>query len=129
MIEAFDSEVLISAASAGPRTEVSRRVLAASESRIGSVLLLPEVLSKPIRGRAEAEVGVLVEILAGIDLKPVDEEVADASVAFGAKYSLRAADAIHLATAVVWGAQRFHTNNRRDFGPHIEEIEIAWPEG
>ena len=26
--------------------------------------------------------------------------------------ALKAADAIHLATAVIWGAERFHTNNR-----------------
>jgi predicted nucleic acid-binding protein len=49
-------------------------------------------------------------------------------MAFGAKYRLRAADAIHLATAVVWGADRFHTNNRRDFGPHVTEVEVVHPD-
>ena len=29
------------------------------------------------------------------------------------------------ATAIVWGAARFHTNNSKDFGPHIIEIEIV----
>jgi predicted nucleic acid-binding protein len=61
-------------------------------------------------------------------LKPVDREVAEAAMAFGAKYRLRAADAIHLATAVVWGAERFHTNNRRDFGPHVTEVEVVHPD-
>jgi predicted nucleic acid-binding protein len=41
---------------------------------------------------------------------------------------LRAADAFHLATAVLAGADRFVTNNRRDFGPSITEIEIVYPD-
>jgi predicted nucleic acid-binding protein len=49
-------------------------------------------------------------------------------MAFGAKYRLKAADAIHLATAVVWGAERFHTSNRRDFGPHVTEVEVVHPD-
>ena len=45
-----------------------------------------------------------------------------------ATHRLRAADAFHLATAVVAGADRFITNNRRDFGPSITEIEIVYPD-
>ena len=92
------------------------------------MVLLPEVLTKPLRAENHTEFSVLVPILSTIDLKPVDEEIADASVVMGAKYGLKAADAIHLATAVVWGAARFHTNNRKDFGPHITEIDVVWPE-
>jgi len=37
-----------------------------------------------------------------------------------------AADAIHLATAVGIGAERFITNNQRDFTPAITEIAITY---
>jgi predicted nucleic acid-binding protein len=45
----------------------------------------------------------------------------------GARYGLRAADAVHLATAVSMGAGRFITNNMRDFDRHIKEIDITFP--
>jgi len=45
-----------------------------------------------------------------------------------ARYSLRAADATHLATAVSLGAERFITNNRRDFPASIREIDVTYPE-
>ena len=41
---------------------------------------------------------------------------------------LRAADAVHLATAVAMGAKRFITNNRRDFGPGIAEVDVTYPD-
>ncbi|MCI2267141.1 hypothetical protein [Sediminivirga luteola] len=41
---------------------------------------------------------------------------------------LRAADAAHLATAVVAGADRFVTNNRNDFPREISEIDIVYPD-
>jgi hypothetical protein len=40
----------------------------------------------------------------------------------------RAADAFHLATAVLAGADRFITSNRRDFGPSITEIDVLYPD-
>lgn len=40
---------------------------------------------------------------------------------------LCAADAVHLATAVGVGADRFLTNNRRDFPTTISEIEVVYP--
>jgi predicted nucleic acid-binding protein len=49
------------------------------------------------------------------------------SVDLAAKYTLRAADAIHLATAVLAGADRFITNNRKDFGHQIAELDITYP--
>ena len=45
-----------------------------------------------------------------------------------ARYRLRTADATHLATAMGMGARRFITNNKRDFGPDIEEIDVTYPE-
>jgi predicted nucleic acid-binding protein len=126
--DAFDSDVLIYAANGLPLGAAVSGLLAALGDPIGSVLLLPETLSKPLRRADEVEEAAILGLLQHFDLKPVDWEIAKASATFGAKYGLRAADAIHLATAVVWGADRFHTNNRKDFGPHITEVEVVWPE-
>ena len=127
MSEAFDSDVLIRAARPDAEGEPERRALASSVDRMGSVVLLPETLSWALRRGAAEETRRLNELLASFDLKPVDDEIADASVTIGAKYGLRAADAIHLATAIVWGAERFVTNNTKDFGPHITEIDVVVP--
>lgn len=43
------------------------------------------------------------------------------------KYRLRAADAAHLATAVLLGADRFITNNRRDVDERITEVDVTYP--
>jgi predicted nucleic acid-binding protein len=125
MADAFDSNVLIYAATEGPLRSAAAESLANSRSRIGSVILLPEVLTKPLQRGDRDEVSELMRILATFDLKAMDEEIADASVAFGAKYGLRAPDAIHLATAVVWGAERFYTHNTKVFGDHITEIDVV----
>ncbi|MCK9250578.1 MAG: type II toxin-antitoxin system VapC family toxin [Solirubrobacteraceae bacterium] len=134
-MDAFDADVLIYAAV--PGHELGTRVLAQlpepgsaddPPSAIGSVLLLPELLSKPIRQRADDEVAALVGILARIRLLPTDEATAMLAASLGAEYGLKAADATHLATAVQAGADRFVTNNARDFDKAIEEIEIVRPD-
>lgn len=50
------------------------------------------------------------------------------ALTLGVAYRLRAADAAHLATAVVAGADRFVTNNRRDFPKTISEVAIGYPD-
>jgi len=95
---------------------------------MGSVLLLPEVLTRPTRDEAEDELAALYGLLARLDLRPVDEAVADLSVVLGATYKLKAADAVHLATAVNAGAGRFITNNTRDFRRGVAEIDITYPD-
>lgn len=127
MIDAFDADVVIHAAGDSPFRARSLAAIVASRDRIGSVVLLPEVLIKPMRAGGTGEAGRIAEILALFTLKPVDEEIADAAVTLGAKYRLKTPDAIHLATAVVWGAERFYTNNTKDFGPHVTEIEVVVP--
>ena len=67
----------------------------------------------------------LVAILGALDLKQVDHETAQLAGVMRGKYRLRTPGAIHLATAVLWGAERFHTDNSRDFGQQIDEIEIV----
>jgi predicted nucleic acid-binding protein len=125
--DAFDSDVLIYLVDQNLFAPAIRHALETAERLIGSVILLPEVLSKPLRRGDHAEYADLTDVLARFDLKDADLEIAKASAALAAKYGLRAADSIHLATAVVWGAERFHTNNRKDFGPHITEVEVVWP--
>jgi predicted nucleic acid-binding protein len=48
-------------------------------------------------------------------------------VVLAVKYGLKAADATHLATAVAAGADRFLTNNERDFPRTITEVGITYP--
>jgi predicted nucleic acid-binding protein len=133
-VDAFDADVLIYAAVAGH--PLGRRVRAlfpagpvepAETAGIGSVLLLPELLTRPIRQGAEDEVAALAALLSRLDLRPTDETTAELAVALGAAYHLRAADAVHLATAVGAGADRFITNNAGDFPREITEIDITYP--
>jgi predicted nucleic acid-binding protein len=127
-VDAADSDTIIFAAKGDPRGHTAQTLLRGDVrmgSWIGSCLLLPEVLSLPLRTGASVEYGRLELLLARIDLKPVDVETALLATSLGAKYRLKAPDAIHLATAIVWGAERFHTNNSKDFGAHIAEIEVV----
>lgn len=127
VVEAFDADVLIYSIIDDARGAAIRRTLLGAGGRLGSNLLLVEVLRKPMRAGIAAEVRALRGVLSAFDLKPADDEVVDAALGLGVKYGLRATDAVHLATAVVWGAERFHTNNRKDFGPHITEVEVVHP--
>jgi predicted nucleic acid-binding protein len=129
-MDAFDADVLIYAAAPGhPLAGRVRRLLAApNEPRIGSTLLLPEVLIKPQRTASAAEHAELVALLSRLELRPCDAATAAVAVDLGTRYNLRAADAVHLATAVSAGADRFITNNRRDFDAAISEIDIVYPE-
>jgi predicted nucleic acid-binding protein len=131
--DAFDSDVLIYAAV--PGHPLGRRVAAlfrpvepGKTAGTGSVLLLPELLSKPLRDGTADEVRILGGLLARLDLRPVDRATAELATALSSRYRLEAADATHLATAIGMGADRFITNNKHDFGPDIKEIEITYPE-
>lgn len=73
------------------------------------------------------ELEALTGLLARLDLVPLDEVTAELAVALEASYNLRAADAVHLATAVAAGADRFLTNNRSDFPKAITEVAITYP--
>ena len=134
-MDAFDADVLIYAAI--PDHPLGRRVAALFPAQpagkgperagIGSVLLLPEILTKPLKDGEAAAVRTLSAFLARLDLRPVDRATAELATILGARYRLRAADSIHLATAVTMGARRFITNNSRDFGAGVKEIDITFP--
>lgn len=135
-MDAFDADVLIYAAV--PDHPLGRRVRVLFPSAptettgvvagIGSVLLIPELLTKPMRGGHDAESEALAVLLARLDLRPVDEATAHLAVALGSAHGLRAADAVHLATAVAAGANRFITNNSSDFSTAIPEIDVVYPD-
>jgi predicted nucleic acid-binding protein len=132
-MDAFDADALIYAAV--PGHPLGRRVAALFRSTgpgttagTGSVLLLPEVLGKPLRDGGSDEIRILTGLLARLDLRPVDRATAELATALSSRYRLKAMDATHLATAVGMGADRFITNNKRDFGAQIEEIDITFPD-
>lgn len=129
-MDAFDADVLIYAATAGHPLGGRVRALFTVDDRhagCGSVLLMPELLSKPLRDEADDEVGELAALLGRLELLPVDQATAELAAVLGATYRLRAADAVHLATAVVAGADRFVTDNTRDFPKSIAEIDVTYP--
>ena len=131
---AFDTDVLVYAADV--RNPLGRRVAALfdvdpAESPfvgVGSVLLLPEVLTKPLRTGDADEQLTLISYLGRIELLPTDGATARLGLALAVDYGLRAADAIHLATAVKAGADHFLTNNRKDFPTSIVEIDVLYPD-
>ncbi len=129
-MDAFDADVLIYAADPShPLGARVRRLFDTTEPvGIGSVMLLPEVLSKPVRDEQFTQVRELSQLLGRLDLRPMDLETSRLATALAALHGLRAADAVHLATAVAAGADRFITNNRKDFAKTIEDIVIAYPD-
>jgi predicted nucleic acid-binding protein len=134
-MDAFDADVLVYASI--PGHPLGRRVAAlfpsvpvgsaARRPGVGSVLLVPELLSKPLRDEDAAAVTTLSGFLARLDLRPADQAVTSLAAVLGAQYKLRAPDATHLATAISMGANRFITNNSKDFGKPIGEIEVTFP--
>jgi predicted nucleic acid-binding protein len=131
-MDCFDADALIYAAIFGH--PLGQRVAALFKTAgpgvvagAGSVLLLPEVLSKPLRDGTPDEVRTLAGLLSRLDLRPVDRATAELATALSSRYRLRAADATHLATAVGLGADRFITNNQRDFPATITETHITYP--
>ena len=85
-MDAFDADVLIYAAVPGhPLGEqvaaLFRSATPATSAGLGSVLLLPEVLSRPLRDGAVDEVRILAGLLARLDLRPVDRATAELAAA------------------------------------------------
>jgi len=130
MISAFDADVLIYAAVPGHPlgVRVRRQLEDPDDAAVGSVLLLTEVLAKPLRERREDEVASLIGVLGRLELRPVDDGTGRLALTLAVAYGLRAADAVHLATAVAAGADRFVTNNRKDFPASITEIDVVYPD-
>jgi predicted nucleic acid-binding protein len=131
-MDAFDADVLIHAATTGSLIGARiRRLYAGSDIRvvgIGSRLLECETLIKPVWLGALDELAELRRLLARLELHDVTQPVSNLAVDLGAKYRLRTPDAVHLATAVMAGADRFITNNRRDFTKDVAEVDVTYPD-
>ncbi|MEA3021026.1 MAG: hypothetical protein QOI47_2550 [Actinomycetota bacterium] len=132
-MDAFDADVLIYAAAddhpLGRRVRSLFRDVAneQGDAGVGSVLLLPELLSKPLRDGETRQLNALNDLLSRLDLRPADEATAALAASLAASYGLRAIDAVHLATGVAAGADRFITNNRSHFRKTIVEIDVTYP--
>lgn len=130
-MDGFDADVLVYAAVKGH--PLGRRIRPLFEgvregcAGVGSVLLIPELLTKPLRAGSDQDIAALASLLGRLDLHPVDLSTAELAAALGASYRLRAADAVHLATAVAAGADRFLTTNSKDFPRSIMEIDVTYP--
>lgn len=130
-VTAFDSDVLIYAIQKGHPlgAPVAAHIHSSDTIPVGSLILVPEVLTKPRRESPQSdETAALGRLISRIDLRPLDKATAQLSLDLAVAYKLRAADAAHLATAVMAGADYFLTNNREDFPKSIQEIEIIYPE-
>lgn len=134
-MDAFDADVLIYAAVDGHPLGMRVRALfppgpvgpSDAPAGIGSVLLLTELLAPPTRAESTDELDKLDALVGRLELLPVDRATAELATALGVSYRLRAADAVHLATAVAGGADRFITTNQSDFPRTIAEIDIVYP--
>lgn len=133
-MDAFDADVLIYAGTPGHLLGQTVEQLFQTQPvdeipvGLGSVLLLPEVLTKPTRDGDQAGLARLIALLGRLALRPVDQDIGDLSVVLAAQYRLKAADAIHLATAAHAGADRFITNNRGEFPKTITEVAVTYPD-
>jgi predicted nucleic acid-binding protein len=133
-MDAFDADVLIYAASTDPQWHRIRVLFEESGPTVGravgvgSLLLLPETRSKPKREGDERSLRTIDRMLDRLELLPVSKTTARIATELASTYRLQATDAVHLATGIEAGADRFITNNRRDFPKSIEEIEITYPE-
>jgi predicted nucleic acid-binding protein len=126
-MDAFDADIVIYASKGDPRgaalsDAVSGR--ANAHAGIGSVVLLTETLTLGDSAPHDAR---LREVLAALVLVPIDADIARVAAALRATYRLNTPDALHLATAIVFGADRFITGNRRDFTTAIKEIPVIFP--
>jgi predicted nucleic acid-binding protein len=133
-MDAFDADALIYASQTGHVT--GRRVLRLFDEPadsvpivgVGSVLLMPETLTKPTRLDLAPQRVALLGLLGRLELLPVTAAIARYAVELGVEYGFKTVDAVHLATALDVGADRFITNNARDFPKTIDGIAITYPD-
>jgi predicted nucleic acid-binding protein len=130
VIVAFDSDVVIYAAEVGhPLGSIVLEFINADPGTLmGSVLLRPEVLTKPLRTDPDGDEATnLSNLLSRVVLVPCNDDIAIQATSLGVRYGLKAPDAVHLSTAVDAAADYFVTNNQKDFPKTITEIDIAYP--
>lgn len=92
---------------------------------VGSTLLLVELLPLPLREKDEELTRIyldLAEKVPGVELIDLDSTIAAKAAELRAKYNLKSPDSIHLATAVLAGAEGFITND--EVFQKVKEIKI-----
>jgi len=124
-MDAYDADIVIYASKGDARG--ARLVSALSTSSdapigIGSTLLAAETLVPGVDDSNRARVESILDRLA---LVPLDLHIARTAGVLRGIYRLKTPDATHLATAIMAGAERFVTGNRRDFR-HVREIEMVF---
>ncbi|MFD1827614.1 type II toxin-antitoxin system VapC family toxin [Mumia zhuanghuii] len=126
---AFDADIVNYAAAGDDRGDLLLDAIhdaaADSPAGVGSTLLLTETLT--LAGDRLAERPRLLAILGRLALLPVTHDVAVMAAALRVRHRLKTPDALHLATAISAGADRFVTNNRHDFARGITEIDVVHP--
>jgi hypothetical protein len=134
-VDAFDADVLIEAVADHGLGRRARALFPVGPldrpgpaPRIGSVLLVPELLGTPLRDQADGEMAALGALRGRTDLLAVDQAIAELATALGASDGLRAIDPVRLATAGGAAADRFITDNRADFSRSIADIAITDPD-
>ncbi len=124
---ALDADVCIYSVVASPWT-VSVRARLAGADLMGSAMLPVELLPKPRRLGNTEEEAALRMLLRRVQLVEVTLDIAALASELATAFSLRALDAVHLATAVRQRADVFYTNNTRDFAAvQITGLPIEHP--
>lgn len=93
---------------------------------ITSVITLAEALTPLYRSERYAVIDHYLGFISGygaIEVKPVDRSISVKAAELRARYQLKTPDAIHLATALMSGAEVFVTADR-DFPKQVERLRI-----
>lgn len=93
-----------------------------------STVAAEEILVRPFQSREEAKIGILDAFLLGtpgLELVPLDYEIARTAARLRASHRLRTADALLVATGIVRGAGAFLSNDAALKRQLAEEIEVV----
>ncbi|MDX2139553.1 MAG: type II toxin-antitoxin system VapC family toxin [Chloroflexota bacterium] len=92
--------------------EIVTRIEDSLITTLSSIILLPEILTHPVRQGRNDLVGAYREILlTTIHLIDVNNSIAERAVDLRARYNLRTPDALHVATAWMAGCDAILTND------------------
>ena len=93
-----------------------------------SVLLVPELLAKPMRDGRDDEVDALSFFLARLELLPIDRATADLSAVLAVAYALKPIGAAHLAAAAL-NSRRGSREDHRELSRFAIRAEESIPVG
>ncbi len=132
----FDSSAFAKGYVEEPGSEAVERELADATTVAVSVTLVPEVISAFCRLRragtwSPADYGrmkvFLLEDIAHVDVVQLHPDVVGLAVGLLERNDLRAADAVHVAAALAWRADRFVSADRRQLNAAEAEGLVTVP--